>query len=239
MWPMLVDNIAQNKVLITEEIHRAFLVQARYLFVDQHNSFMRQLAAGADYALNIGNEQTISQPSIVARSTELLSPQKGETVLDVGIGSGWQAALLQECVGKEGCVYGIERIGELLERTRNRLSELNLDSIQLIHGDGTNPTDVPEGPFHIITSAAGCKEAPEFWKERLADGGRLLYPKQVADIRNGTTYYDDGREVDADDDEDGPVYQLCLTTRSGDTWDETFEGDTCRYVPLVTDSPED
>jgi protein-L-isoaspartate(D-aspartate) O-methyltransferase len=130
-------------------------------------------AAYADAALPIGGEQTISQPYMVALIGEQLALQGGERVLDVGTGSGYQAAVLAELAGE---VHTIERIPELAERARANLAAAGYeDSVHLHVGDGT--LGVPEhAPFAAIAVAAAALEAPPALYEQLEPRGRLVVP---------------------------------------------------------------
>ncbi len=234
LWQEMVDALKQEHHLITPEICDAFRKRGRHLFVDPDDIEFQRIVAGANHAFAIEHNQTISQPQIVAQMTEWLCPTPGETALDVGLGSGWQAALLMELVGREGNVYAIERIEGLVTLARERFERLGLERINIIHGDGMNPDDVPAGPFDMITCAAGCSDAPKFWKERLKEGGRMVYPKQTAMILNGETQWADGRKEQAPDGwEDGPLHALCKTTRKGEAFLEEFAAGFCRYVPLL------
>lgn len=141
----------------------------RHLFVDE------ALASRAyeDTALPIGFSQTISQPYMVARMTELLlSAGTPEKVLEVGTGSGYQAVVLAMLVRN---VYSVERIGALHERARQRVRELGLRNLRLRHSDGT--VGWPEsGPFDGILVAAAAEEVPEALLRQLAVGGRMVIP---------------------------------------------------------------
>lgn len=130
-------------------------------------------AAYADAALPIGGEQTISQPYMVALICEELALQGGERVLDVGTGSGYQAAVLAELAAE---VHTIERIPELAEAARANLSVAGYeDRVHLHLGDGTR--GVPEcAPFAAIAVAAAALEAPPALYEQLEPGGRLVVP---------------------------------------------------------------
>lgn len=141
----------------------------RHLFVDE------ALATRAyeDTALPIGYSQTISQPYIVARMTEiLLAAGPPERVLEVGTGSGYQAAVLAALVPK---VYTVERIAGLHERARRVLRALGMQNVRMRHSDGT--IGWPEcGPFDGILAAAAAEEIPEALLMQLAVGGRLVMP---------------------------------------------------------------
>lgn len=129
-------------------------------------------AAYADRPLPIGHGQTISQPWIVARMTELVRPETGDTVLEVGTGSGYQAAVLAEVVRH---VYTVEIIGELASSARRRLQRLGYDNITVRHGDGYGGW--PEhAPFDAVVVTAAPEEVPSPLVEQLARGGRMIVP---------------------------------------------------------------
>src|SRR4051795_13263022 len=127
--------------------------------------------AYADAALPIGHGQTISQPYMVARIAEALALRPGERVLDVGTGSGYQAAVLAE-LGAE--VVTIERIPELAEQARRNLAEAGYE-VDVRVGDGT--LGVPElAPFDAIAVAAAAPALPQALYEQLRPRGRLVVP---------------------------------------------------------------
>ncbi|TSC59274.1 MAG: protein-L-isoaspartate O-methyltransferase [Candidatus Peregrinibacteria bacterium Greene0416_62] len=234
LWQQMVDGLKGEKHLTTASICGVFRKWGRHLFVEPKNEFDRLRVAGDNDSFEIEHGQMISQPQMVAQMTEWLEPKPGETALKIGLGSGWQAALLQELVGERGKVFAIERIEGLVQLARNRFDRLELSHIQIVYGDGMSSDDVPVGPFDMITCAAGCVDAPQFWKDRLQDGGRLIYPKQAATIENGQTLWRNGEKTKAPDGwEDGPLHALCKTTRSGDVFQEVFAEGFCRYVPLL------
>lgn len=141
----------------------------RHLFVDEalaHRAY-------EDTALPIGFNQTISQPYIVARMTELaIAHGKPEKVLEIGSGSGYQTAVIAPLVGQ---VYALERIRGLLEKSRARIRELRLRNVQLRHGDGLVGW-AKEAPFDVIIAAAAPERIPGELLEQLAPGGRLILP---------------------------------------------------------------
>ena len=141
----------------------------RHLFVDE------ALASRAyeDTALPIGHNQTISQPYVVARMSEaLLEGFDGETVLEIGTGCGYQTAVLAPLVKK---IYTVERIPELLRKTRQRLRDLDLYNVQFRPGDGWEGWR-KYGPYDGIIVTAAATEIPEKLLEQLAPGGRLIIP---------------------------------------------------------------
>ncbi len=141
----------------------------RHLFVDE------ALASRAyeDTALPIGHGQTISQPFIVARMTEaLLDGLDGDTVLEIGTGCGYQTAVLAPLVKR---VYSVERVGDLLRKTRQRLRDLNIYNVQFRPGDGWQGWK-KYAPYAGIIVAAAASELPEALLAQLAPGGRLVIP---------------------------------------------------------------
>lgn len=128
--------------------------------------------AYADYPLPIGHGQTISQPYIVALMTQLARPTPESRALDIGTGSGYQAAVLAE-ICKE--VYGIEIIGPLAEQAASRLADLGYKNVVVRHGDGYRGW--PEkAPFDVIIVAAAPDHVPQPLVDQLAPGGRLVLP---------------------------------------------------------------
>jgi protein-L-isoaspartate(D-aspartate) O-methyltransferase len=141
----------------------------RHLFVDE------ALASRAyeDTALPIGLGQTISQPFIVARMTEaLLAGFEGESVLEIGTGCGYQTAVLAPLVKK---IYTVERVRQLLTKTRQRLRELDIYNVQFRPGDGWEGWR-KYGPYDGIIVTAAAPEVPKKLLEQLAPGGRLIIP---------------------------------------------------------------
>jgi protein-L-isoaspartate(D-aspartate) O-methyltransferase len=162
--------------------------------------------AYADEALPIEHGQTISQPLMVALMTELLEPDPGDRILDIGTGSGYQAAVLAAM----GCdVLGIERIPELVVDARARLDALGYgEAVEIRVGDGT--LGAPDGaPWRRILVAAAAPRVPDALTDQLADGGRLVLPV-------GARW----------------EQELLLVERDGDRLRTTSHGG-CVFVPLV------
>ena len=128
--------------------------------------------AYSDRPLPIGRDQTISQPYIVARMTELVQPSTADRVLEIGTGSGYQAAVLAEIVDS---VYTIEIIPELARTARARLDTLGYDNVTVRTGDGYKGW--PErAPFDAIVVTAAPEEIPPPLLDQLAPGGRMIVP---------------------------------------------------------------
>jgi protein-L-isoaspartate(D-aspartate) O-methyltransferase len=137
----------------------------------------QKIEAYEDWPLPIGHGQTISQPYIVALMTELAAVKPGDRVLEVGTGSGYQAAVLAE-MGAE--VYGIEIVEPLATRARETLRRLGYGRVQVRHGDGYRGW--PEAaPFAAIVVTAAPPSVPPALVEQLAPGGRLVIPVGRAD----------------------------------------------------------
>lgn len=146
----------------------------RHLFVDEALSHR----AYEDTALPIGHNQTISQPYIVARMTELLV-DSGSTgrVLEIGTGSGYQTAILSRFCDE---IYSLERIKALQEKARKRLRALKINNVVFRYADGTVGLS-EKGPFDAILAAAAPADVPAELLDQLAVGGRLVIPVGESD----------------------------------------------------------
>ena len=131
--------------------------------------------AADDRALDIGCGQTISQPYVVARMTEVLELTGSERVLEVGAGSGYQTAILAELLPSPNVVRSIEIVSELALRARHVLRELGYTNVDLIVADGAAGWE-GAGPFDAILVAAAPLEVPQPLLDQLAVGGRLVIP---------------------------------------------------------------
>lgn len=166
----LVSQIKEEGYLDNPRIEKAFLEVDRADFVPDEIE--------EDYAnrpLPIGEGQTISQPLTVAFMLELLEPEEGDKVLDIGSGSGWQAALLAELVGREGQVFSVEIIEELKEFAETNASKCGFENLEFIVGDGKDGLE-EEAPFDRIIAAASAQEIPKALLEQLKVGGILVMP---------------------------------------------------------------
>ena len=151
------------------EVLEAIRSVPRHLFVDEalaHRSY-------EDTALPIGYGQTLSQPYVVAKMSELaLARGRPKKVLELGSGSGYQTAILASLVDE---ICAIERIKPLLERARKQLRALRVRNVRLRHGDGLDGWS-SEAPFDLILGAAAPERLPTQLLEQLTPGGRLILP---------------------------------------------------------------
>ncbi len=168
-----------KKQLIRRKIANPYVLEAmrkvpRHLFVPPEYRHM----AYEDGPLSIGSRQTISQPYVVALMTELLALNRPDRVLEIGVGSGYQTAVLAELVEE---VIGIERINVLANQARERLASLGYKNIRVIEADGTFGYPA-EAPYEGILVAAAAPSIPQPLIDQLAEGGRLVIP--VGDSAN-------------------------------------------------------
>lgn len=164
----MVEQQIARKGIRDERVLSAMRKVPRHLFVSPQS----QSLAYADRPLRIGSGQTISQPYIVALMTELLEVQPEHRVLDVGTGSGYQAAILGELATE---VHSIERHPELAETAKTLLKKLGYSNIRVHMGDGSQGL-VSKAPFDRIIVGAAAPSVPDALLEQLAEGGRLVIP---------------------------------------------------------------
>jgi len=191
----LIDKLVISKHIKSREIERVFREYNRVEFLpDEQKSFV-----GEDVPLPIGHNQTISQPYTIAFILDLLDIHKGNNILDVGTGSGWQAALLAGLVAPEGKVITVERIQELADTAKINLEKFGLITNGTVTAICGNALEIdPDWPvFDRVVSAAEYAPTtdegiPESWKNALAVGGRIVMPIAgrliVADKISGTEF---------------------------------------------------
>jgi protein-L-isoaspartate(D-aspartate) O-methyltransferase len=209
----LTDAAAARAEMVERQLRRRGITDERVLSTMAH--VRRELFVPAslvahaydDGALPIGHGQTISQPFVVATICSLLALEGHERVLDVGTGSGYQAAVVAELAGD---VVTIERIAALADEARARLAAAGYVNVDVQVGDGS--LGVPErAPFDAIAVAAAAPVVPPALYAQLADGGRLVLPR-------GSRW---GQElVVVERGPDGPVERTSIP---------------CRFVPLLGD----
>lgn len=197
----MVDLQLRGRGLRDERVLDAFLAVPRHRFVQpaMHGS------AYGDYALPIGYGQTISQPYMVAVMTEALRPEMDDRILEIGTGSGYQAAILASLVRT---VFTIERIPPLAQRAQQIISEIGIRNVIQRVGDGSMGWK-QFAPFDGIIVTAGAPVVPESLRLQLSDGARLVVPIGSA-----------GSQV------------LRVIERRGDTFVEE-DGVLCAFVPLI------
>ncbi len=164
----MVEEQIQMRGIKDKAVLEAMLKVKRHLFVPKED----WAYAYEDYPLSIGYGQTISQPYIVGYMTEILKLKEEERVLEIGTGSGYQAAILAEIV-KE--VYTVEIIKELAEGAQQKLKELGYKNIHVKHGDGFEGWD-EYAPFDAMIVTAAPNEIPQKLVEQLKEGGRMVIP---------------------------------------------------------------
>jgi len=168
----LLDHLENGtKVLENKDIRDAFVAIDRKDFVSE--DYVEEVYE--DYALPLGYEQTISQPTTVAFMLDLLVPQKGDKVLDVGSGSGFVTALLAHIVGESGYVIGVERVQELVKLGQENLSKYdfkNAEIKQAVKELGLQE----EAPFDKILVSAAAEEVPKELLRQLKVGGVTVVP---------------------------------------------------------------
>jgi protein-L-isoaspartate(D-aspartate) O-methyltransferase len=164
----MVDGQLADRGIRDPRVLNAMLTVPRHLFVPQ----TERIYAYQDRPLPIGQNQTISQPYIVALMTELLLLQEDDKVLEIGTGSGYQAAILGQLAGE---VHTIERHADLAALAGSLLQEIGADNVQVYIGDGS--LGWPQSaPYDAILATASAPSAPQPLLEQLAVGGRLVLP---------------------------------------------------------------
>ena len=184
-----------------ERVLAAIAAVPREIFVPA--AFRHQ--AYEDYPLEIGEGQTISQPSVVARITELAEVGSRDRVLEIGAGSGYQAAVLAQLAR---FVFTLERLPRLAEAARARLSDLGYANVSVQVMDGSLGWRA-QAPFDVIIVSAAAPSIPRALTEQLTDGGRLVVP--IGELRR---------------------QQLVRVLRRGDQFKESSHG-PATFVPLV------
>jgi protein-L-isoaspartate(D-aspartate) O-methyltransferase len=197
----MVHQQIEARGLDDPELLHAFRIVPRHLFVEDAGAY-------SDRALPLASGQTISQPYVVASMTDAARPADGwpgAKVLEIGTGSGYQAAILAE-LGAE--VTSIERHAELANEAQKRLRAAGYGSVNVIVGDGTRG-DPEHAPWDVVLVTAAGPSAPQPLLAQLADGGRLVMPI-------GTREHQ----------------LITIVTRRGDEF-EASEGEPVVFVPLI------
>lgn len=170
----LISDLIKNGYLKSDSVINAFSKVNRVEFLPDG----MESQAEVDVALPIGYGQTISQPLTVAFMLELLDPRAGQTILDVGAGSGWTTALLAEITGKAGKVIAVERISELMEWGKKNVDKYGyigkgIAEFYLADGSQGFPQ---KAPFDRIFVSASSPDIPQPLKDQLKIGGKMVLP---------------------------------------------------------------
>jgi protein-L-isoaspartate(D-aspartate) O-methyltransferase len=197
---MLLSKLVGEGYLKTDSVVEAFREVPRENFVQGSDARF----AYSDYPLQIGHGQTISAPHMVAIMTELLEPKPTDKVLEVGSGSGYQAAVLGKLVNQ---VYSVETVPELAALAEANLRKSGITNVSLLIGDGSRGHP-PASPYDKIIVTCATPEIFQAWKDQLADGGIIIAPV-------GGFYHQ----------------ELILLRRRGNSFEEERHGG-CVFVPL-------
>lgn len=176
----LIERLKQKtKVLRSERIEQALRAIDRKDFVRDGY----QVEAYEDYAIPIGQDQTISQPTTVVYMLETLDVEPGQSVLDVGCGSGWTTALLAHLVGDDGEVIGIEINDKLTEFGQKNLDKYDFENAKIRQANAMADTQ-PEAPFDRILASAATPKVPDMLTRQLKkNGGVLVMPVDEEVVR--------------------------------------------------------
>jgi protein-L-isoaspartate(D-aspartate) O-methyltransferase len=178
MVTTMTDYAAEREAMVERQLRRrgitepdildAFRAVPREKFISDEYAHL----AYGDHPLPIEANQTISQPYIVGLMIQAAAIKQGDTVLEVGAGSGYAAAVISRIAAR---VIGIERQHELVGVAQERLERLGFGNVTIVEGDGTRGCP-NEAPFNAILAAASGSHVPKPWIEQLADGGRIVMP---------------------------------------------------------------
>jgi protein-L-isoaspartate(D-aspartate) O-methyltransferase len=164
----MVEQQLRQRNITDERVLKAMQEVPRHRFVPEH----LQNSAYTDGPLPIGDGQTISQPYIVAYMSQLLDLGPEDRALEIGTGSGYQAAILAHLAKR---VYSVERIERLAEQARKTLRGIGINNVEVVVRDGSS--GLPEhAPYAGIIVTAAAPQAPEPLKKQLADGGKMIIP---------------------------------------------------------------
>ncbi len=167
----LITRLKHEGYIKTKAVEHAFRLIPREVFIPdsiRHRAYV-------DTPLEIGEGQTISAPHMVAIMCEALDVKNGQTILEIGTGSGYHAAIVSKLVGDSGHVYSIERFSSLAEQAKKRLKKLKLENVTVLIGDGSLG-DIEHAPFDRIYVTAASPDVPPPLLEQLKDNGKLLIP---------------------------------------------------------------
>lgn len=171
MKNQLIKFWKNEKIVKNEKVLEAFKAVPREEFIlggYEHDAY-------GDYPLPIHAGQTISQPTTVMIMTDALDIKKGQKVLEIGTGSGYQAAILSKLVGEKGKVITTEIIKELADFSKNNIKKLKINNIKILHSDGSEGY-AKEAPYDRIIVTAACPKIPQPLIDQLKEGGIIVAP---------------------------------------------------------------
>lgn len=202
----MANRLKQIGYLRTPRIIDAFRKVPRHEFLPEK---MRG-DAYLDHPLPIGHGQTISAPSMIAIMLEVLQPEEGDKVLEIGTGSGYNAALIAEIIGKTGGIYTIERLKEIAELGEENLRKAGYEWVNVVVGDGTQGYE-EEAPWDKILVTACAPKIPEPLVNQLKIGGKMAAPV-------GQNYM---------------AQTLTLLEKTGENETSIQKHGGCAFVPLI------
>lgn len=167
----LINYLVKKGVLKNSRLKKAFLKIDRAFFVPPEE----RAESYEDYPLPIGYDATISQPYTVAFMLELLSPQLGDKILDVGAGSGWTTALLSEMVGSRGKVFGVEIVPELVKLAQGNIENFKMKNIKIFQANGRLGL-LEHKPFDRILVSASADRLENALVQQLKSPGTMVIP---------------------------------------------------------------
>ena len=167
----LIEHWISSGTIKDKRVIEAFkkILREKFIHTDKKNE------AYGDYPVSIGEGQTISQPTTVMVMTEALELKKGQKVLEIGSGSGYQAAIIADIVGKNGKVISTEIIKELAEFASDNIKKLNIKNIEIIKHDGSKGYE-KEAPYDRIIITAACPKIPKILISQLRENGIIIAP---------------------------------------------------------------
>ena len=167
----LMEHWTSSGIIKDRKVIDAFKKVPRELFVAEE----RKEEAYGDYPLPIGKGQTISQPTTVMIMTQALELKEGDKVLEVGSGSGYQAAIIANIIGNKGKLISTEIVNDLAELAKENIKKLKLKNVEIIKHDGSKGYD-KEAPYDKIIITAACPKIPRPLIKQLKEGGIIVAP---------------------------------------------------------------
>ena len=203
----MISNTDLINHLISKDTLKSTTIIEAFRYIDKADFVLDPTISDIyeDYPLQIGYQQTISQPTTVAMMLEMLSPKEGDDILDIGSGSGWTTALLSFIAGDKGSVTGLERVDSLVKFGNNNLKKYGFQNSKIIQA--TDELGIVGKEFDCILVSAAASEFPYSLVEQLKIGGKLVIP-----VKNS-------------------IYEI---TKKEDGEVEAVEHYGFRFVPLIT-----